>query len=298
MPSVTGVVFGVETNVPVKGGNAAQSREHDKRIGAGTMSRAGAQVPLLRDDHDDGGHPRRRPDSGRLRQCLTAVVVDGRDGKEYRLPTDSGAEHRRLQPRPSDGSVFATAVRRADRTDPEWPRVVSPDGSPFTVFTIWHHAFGRSCSPSVNCYAWDRSYAPFADRESMRSATTVLQRTGCRGHLQPALCGSLDRLADSISALHAGMSGVTAMRNTFSRFALPITWDFCGGESTRRARLVATLSAWNGWPRRWIVLHADCRRAGSHGTCNGAAIRHWRSGSDRRRSLLIRRTTTRSPTRT
>ena len=37
----TGVVFGIENNVPVKGGNAAQRREHDKRIGAGTMSRAG-----------------------------------------------------------------------------------------------------------------------------------------------------------------------------------------------------------------------------------------------------------------
>jgi putative DNA methylase len=28
----TGVVFGVDSNVPAKGGNAAQRREHDKRI--------------------------------------------------------------------------------------------------------------------------------------------------------------------------------------------------------------------------------------------------------------------------
>ncbi len=41
----TGVVFGIETNVPVKGGNAAQRRENDKRIGAGTMSRSGAKCP-------------------------------------------------------------------------------------------------------------------------------------------------------------------------------------------------------------------------------------------------------------
>ena len=41
----TGVVFGIEANVPVKGGNAAQRREHDKRIGAGTMSRSGAKCP-------------------------------------------------------------------------------------------------------------------------------------------------------------------------------------------------------------------------------------------------------------
>src|SRR3990172_3056318 len=40
-----GVVFGVETDVPVVGANAAQRREHDKRIGAGTMSRSGAKCP-------------------------------------------------------------------------------------------------------------------------------------------------------------------------------------------------------------------------------------------------------------
>ena len=40
-----GVVFGVQTDVPQNGGNAAQRREHDKRIGAGTMSRTGATCP-------------------------------------------------------------------------------------------------------------------------------------------------------------------------------------------------------------------------------------------------------------
>ena len=43
--SATGVVFGVETDVPRVGGNAAQRREHDKRIGGGTMSRTGATCP-------------------------------------------------------------------------------------------------------------------------------------------------------------------------------------------------------------------------------------------------------------
>src|SRR5207248_3744987 len=33
----TGVVIGVEKDVPVKGSNVAQRREHDKRLGAGTM---------------------------------------------------------------------------------------------------------------------------------------------------------------------------------------------------------------------------------------------------------------------
>ena len=41
----TGVVFGVEANVPKVGGNAAQRREHNNRIGSGTMSRTGATCP-------------------------------------------------------------------------------------------------------------------------------------------------------------------------------------------------------------------------------------------------------------
>ena len=41
----TGVVFAVQPGVPQHGGNTAQRREHDKRIGAGTMSRTGATCP-------------------------------------------------------------------------------------------------------------------------------------------------------------------------------------------------------------------------------------------------------------
>ena len=40
-----GVVFGVQADVPRNGGNSAQRREHDKRIGGGTMSRTGATCP-------------------------------------------------------------------------------------------------------------------------------------------------------------------------------------------------------------------------------------------------------------
>jgi hypothetical protein len=67
------------------GGNAAQRREHDKRIGAGTMSRSGASCPCcgsimtMEDIRLEGR-------AGRLGAVMTAVVVDGKNGKEYRLP--------------------------------------------------------------------------------------------------------------------------------------------------------------------------------------------------------------------
>ena len=86
-----GVVFGVEADAPRNGGNAAQRREHDRRIGAGTMSRTGAECPLCRAimTMEDIRYEGR---AGRLGTVMTAVVVDGPKGKEYRLPTDHERE--------------------------------------------------------------------------------------------------------------------------------------------------------------------------------------------------------------
>ena len=83
----TGVIFAVQADPPPVGGNAAQRREHDRRIGAGTMSRSGATCPCcgaimtMQDLRQEG-------QAGRLEQVMVAVVVDGVNGKEYRLPTD------------------------------------------------------------------------------------------------------------------------------------------------------------------------------------------------------------------
>ena len=87
----TGVVFGVEKDVPVKGGNAAQRREHDKLIGFGTLTQSGAKcsccpaimtlpdIQVAAKAHEWG-------------RTLTAVVVDGPSGKEYRSPRDGEME--------------------------------------------------------------------------------------------------------------------------------------------------------------------------------------------------------------
>jgi putative DNA methylase len=87
----TAVVFGIETNIPVKGSNAAQKREHDKRLGKGTMSRAGADCPCcglkavmkIEDIRVEAQDPAKK-----LGSILTAVVVEGLNGKEHRLPTE------------------------------------------------------------------------------------------------------------------------------------------------------------------------------------------------------------------
>ena len=83
----SGVVFGIEDNVAAGGGSPAQKREHDRELGAGTMSGSGAKCPCcgaivpMRDIRTEGR-------MGRLGERMTAVVVDGQEGKEYRLPTE------------------------------------------------------------------------------------------------------------------------------------------------------------------------------------------------------------------
>ena len=83
----TGVVFGIQHDVPLPKGTAAQKREADKQAGGGTMSGSGAKCPccgtvIKMEDI------RREALAGRLGAIMTAVVVDGLQGKEYRLPIE------------------------------------------------------------------------------------------------------------------------------------------------------------------------------------------------------------------
>lgn len=70
----SGVAFGIDRDAKPQGGNAAQRREYDKKLGAGTMSRAGATCPCcgtIMTSED----LRLQGQAGRLGETLTAVVV-------------------------------------------------------------------------------------------------------------------------------------------------------------------------------------------------------------------------------
>ncbi|MGD9972705.1 MAG: DUF1156 domain-containing protein [Desulfatirhabdiaceae bacterium] len=82
----SGVEFDIQIDVPTHSGNAAQKREHDKRIGEGTMSRSGTKCPCCRtimtmEDLKVEGK------SGAIDNDLYCVIVDGQNGKNYRQPT-------------------------------------------------------------------------------------------------------------------------------------------------------------------------------------------------------------------
>ena len=82
-----GPVFSILSgdDAATQGGNGAQRREYDKKLGAGTMSRAGVTCLCCGLPWMSREDLRLEGDAGRLGKIMTAVVVDGVGGKEYRL---------------------------------------------------------------------------------------------------------------------------------------------------------------------------------------------------------------------
>ncbi len=212
----TGVVFGVQSDVPHNGGNAAQRREHDKRIGAGTMSRTGATCPCcgaittMEDIRFEGR-------AGRLGAVMTAVVVDGPKGKgkEYRLPTD----HERAVAEVTEEQL-QTLYADIPFGLPEEP-LASEDALGFRV----------------PLYGFDNWRKLFTDRQLLALGGFVLtlrrlmqELDGWPESWREALIANLalvnDRLADYSSAICSWHNGREVIRNTFGRFALPIVWDY------------------------------------------------------------------------
>jgi len=214
----TSVMFGVQEEVPIVGANGAARREHDKRIGAGTMSRTGAQCPCcptimtMEDIRLEGR-------AGRLATTMTAVVMDGQDGKEYRLPTE-------------------LELRCTVDAEREVPRVFAeiPFGLPTEPLPS-KEALGFR----VPLYGLDQWYKLFTPRQLLALAAVstavrslpkadqgpVAPDDWARG-IQFSLASALDRLADYSSTLCLWALGEFVC-HTFTRFALPITWDFVEG---------------------------------------------------------------------
>ncbi|MFH1912165.1 MAG: DUF1156 domain-containing protein [Pseudomonadota bacterium] len=215
----SGVVFGIEANVPVKGGNAAQRRENDKQIGGGTMSRSGAKCPCcgtimtMEDIRLEGR-------AGRLGAVNTAVVVDGKKGKEYRLPTSH-------------------EIQMAGEADQDIAGVFAdiPFGLPEELLPI-----GRKEGNSgfrILLYGFDKWSDLFTSRQLLavgtfvkltRAAALELSKRSCpdewREGVMCCLALPIDKVADYNSMVCVWHISRELIGHTFTRFALPITWDF------------------------------------------------------------------------
>jgi len=219
----TGVAFGVQANVPVVGGNAAQRREHGERIGQGTMSRNGAWCPCcgqpgtvamtLEDIRQEGL-------AGRLRAMMTAVVVDGEDGKEYRLPTGAEAQ------------LAEEAGKEVDQVFAGVPYGIPNEPTP-------KGGSGASRAFSVDGYGFDKWSKLFTPRQLLALGTFIKHTRAAREALQNEGYGTewveaivaylacvINKVADYNSALVAWQTKSAKGSNTFSRWAIPMKTDF------------------------------------------------------------------------
>lgn len=227
-PDRTGVVFGVEQNVPATGGNNAQKREHDRRLGQGTMSRNGAWCPCC-------GKPgtvamemediRAEAVAGRFAAVMTAVVVDGPSGKEYRLPTD-----------------HELTVGLVAQADPEEVFKSVPFGIPNERVPEGASRKGGGSAFTVHLYGMNTWRSLFTNRQLLalgtlvRGARSAKLPIGTDQHttrfvepVEALLAVAIDKQADRLSSLCRWDQGYTKISNTFTRFALPILWDFAEG---------------------------------------------------------------------
>jgi adenine-specific DNA methylase len=212
----TRVIFGIETNVPAKGGNTAQRREHDKRTGAGTMSRAGAKCPCcpaimtMEDIRVEGK-------AGKLGSFMTAVVVDTPSGKDYRLPT----EHELAVASPSDERVEA-AFRHVPFGVPDEP-MPSEEALgmrvPLYGFDRWRKLFTPRQLMALGTFVG----ATRASRDDMGVRQLSPEWTEAVGAYLALVIG---RTANYLSTMCLWDSAAEEVKQTFLRFALPITWDY------------------------------------------------------------------------
>lgn len=234
----TGVVFRIDHNVQAKGGNAAQKREHDKKLGQGTMSRSGVTCPCcgtimtMADMRLEG-----RAD--RVRSVMTAVVVEGPKGKEYRLPTEHELEVARFsESKPEDifqEMPFGMPTEPTPKGGSGAARAFSVDGYGLDQ---WRKLFAPRQLAAMGCFV-----------NAIRQARVQLASSGYDADQIEALsaflqCG-FDRMLDFNSSILAWITSVEAIGHTFVRFALPMNWDFSEAAPINDVR--------GGW---WMCLDA------------------------------------------
>jgi len=218
----TGPVFSILSgdDAASQGGNGAQRREYDKRIGAGTMSRSGVTCVCCGLPSMTMEDIRLEGKAARLGTMMTAVVVDGTDGKQYRLPT--GDEIR----------LAAEAENELQRVFAEVPFGALSEPTP-------KGGNGASRAFSVDGYGLDRWSKMFTPRQLLALGTFVKHTRSAMDSVDVLgndslwhearsayLAVALNRTANYMSTVCIWESVAAEIKQTFLRFALPITWDF------------------------------------------------------------------------
>ena len=234
---VYGVGGGVSATQECVRGDIGEAEGSD--TGSGTMSGTGVTCP-----HCNSvltmADLRREGCAGRLGAMMTAVVVDGQNGKEYRLPT------------PED-------IEAADVGDEDLEKVWSH--VPFGLPTERTPEPGGLGTP-VTLYGFSTWASVFSRRQLMTLGWLVREVANLREELddyppewREAICAylacALSKLTDYSSALCTWVIQAEKLGHTFARFALPMVWDFC--EVNPLSARTGSFAAMGEWVARYLV---------------------------------------------
>ena len=185
--------------------------------GSGTMSRTGVTCPEC-NSVLTMADLRREGRAGRLGATMTAVVVDGQKGKEYRSPT-------------------AEEVDASDVTEDD-------------LRNVWKDIpFGLPDEPTPGAgslgirttrYGFTTWRSLFTNRQLLALGLFVREIRRCRDELagypekwqepvEAYLACSLSKLTDYGSTICQWGNSRETIGHTFARFALPMVWDYCEG---------------------------------------------------------------------
>ncbi|MAT40375.1 MAG: hypothetical protein CL946_12305 [Ectothiorhodospiraceae bacterium] len=211
----SGVEFDIQNNVPTKGGNAAQNREHDKRIGDGTMSGSGVQCPCcpsimtMEDIRVEGK-------SGQLENLLYCVVVNGQSGKEYRQPTEEEIS----------ASISASSI--IDFLFSRLPTGLPKDKiSPASTRSISCHEYGIDTYTKLMTARQQAFIGSISHQIRIIWATLDSDSTkGLGAAVAAFLLGALDKCLDYGNTLASWYTQNEQISHLFNRYSLPMKWDY------------------------------------------------------------------------
>ena len=159
--------------------------------------------------------------AGRLGERMTAVVVDGQTGKEYRLPTVAGTRRGargRAEIEPLYADVPFGLPDESIVAERPSPNSRGASGLPRYGFGTWRTLFT------------DRQLLAFGTfvRAIRRCAAAMRRPTRTSGARQSSPGWRRRSVAWPIrgSAVATWTNNLEQIRNTFARFALPMVWDF------------------------------------------------------------------------
>lgn len=234
----TNLIFGIDEHPP-KG----------RGVGDGTMSRSGATCPYC-DGIMTMEDIRMEGQAGRLGAMMTAVVVEGENGKAYRLPTDE------------ERCKAEQAAEAVETLFAELPFGILEEPLPDT----------EALGARVPLYGFETWGELFTSRQLLALGTLVKHTQAVgeamadRGYptawqeaVRAYIALVIDKVADYNSSLCTWHNSGEKIGHTFARYALPITWDFV--ESATINDVGGSYVAQMDWVARYVEHGLDAAQA-------------------------------------